>query len=92
MSQSTVVPQAPDILSPEFVDDPYPFHRVLRDHYPALWHEATQSWLLSRYADVAGAFRNPAFSSRNYDWQLEPIHGRTILQMEGKEHATPAPC
>jgi cytochrome P450 len=88
MSQSTVVPQAPDILSPEFVDDPYPFHRVLREHYPALWHEPTQSWLLSRYADVAGAFRNPAFSSRNYDWQLEPIHGRTILQMEGKEHAT----
>jgi len=88
MSSPTVAPPAPDILSPAFVDDPYPFHGVLRDHYPALWHEATQSWLLSRYADVAGAFRNPAFSSRNYDWQLEPIHGRTILQMEGKEHAT----
>lgn len=88
MSASTVVPQAPDILSPEFIDDPYPFHRVLRDHYPALYHEATQSYLISRYADCAAAFRSPAFSSRNYDWQLEPIHGRTILQMEGKEHAT----
>ncbi|MGK5111458.1 cytochrome P450 [Geodermatophilus sp. CPCC 205506] len=88
MSQPTVVPSAPDILSPEFVADPYPFHRVLRDHHPATYHEATQSWLISRYADVAHAFRDPAFSSRNYDWQLEPIHGRTILQMEGKEHAT----
>lgn len=88
MSQSIAVPQAPDILSPEFIDDPYPFHGVLRDHYPALYHEATQSYLLSRYDDVAAAFRNPAFSSRNYDWQLEPMHGRTILQMEGREHAT----
>jgi pulcherriminic acid synthase len=85
---STVTPQAPDILSPEFIADPYPSHRVLRDHYPALYHEATQSWLISRYADCAAAFRSPDFSSRNYDWQLEPIHGRTILQMEGKEHAT----
>ncbi|MGY1712093.1 cytochrome P450 [Geodermatophilus sp. SYSU D00758] len=85
---STVAPQAPDILSPEFIADPYPAHRVLRDHYPALYHEATQSWLISRYADCASAFRSPAFSSRNYDWQLEPIHGRTILQMEGREHAT----
>ncbi|RFU19136.1 cytochrome P450 [Geodermatophilus marinus] len=88
MAQSTVPPQAPDILSPEFIADPYPFHRVLRDFHPAHHHEATQSWLISRYADCASAFRSPAFSSRNYDWQLEPIHGRTILQMEGREHAT----
>jgi pulcherriminic acid synthase len=85
---STVAPQAPDILSAEYLADPYPFHRVLRDEYPAVFHEATQSWLISRYADCAAAFRSPAFSSRNYEWQLEPIHGRTILQMEGKDHAT----
>ncbi|WP_029429761.1 cytochrome P450 [Blastococcus sp. URHD0036] len=88
MSQSTAAPPAPDILSPEYVADPYPFHKVLRDHHPATYHEATQSWLISRYADCAHAFKSEAFSSRNYDWQLEPIHGRTILQMQGKEHAT----
>ena len=85
---STVTPPAPDILSPEYLADPYPFHRVLRDSHPVTFHEATQSWLVSRYADVAGVFRDARFSSRNYEWQLEPIHGRTILQMEGKEHAT----
>ena len=85
---STVAPQAPDILSAEYLADPYPFHRVLRDSHPVTFHEATQSWLISRYADCAAAFRSPAFSSRNYEWQLEPIHGRTILQMEGKDHAT----
>ena len=78
---------APDILSSEFVDDPYPFHPILRDEYPALYHEATQSYLISRYADCAAAFKSPSFSSRNYEWQLEPMHGRTILQLEGREHA-----
>jgi cytochrome P450 len=25
-------------------------------------------------------------TSENYSWQLEPVHGKTILQMEGREH------
>ena len=81
------VAEAPDILSPAYLADPYPLQRVLRDHHPVLYHEATQSYLISRFEDVAGAFRSPQFSSRNYEWQLEPLHGRTILQMEGTEHS-----
>jgi pulcherriminic acid synthase len=81
------VDSAPDILSPEFGENPYPFQRILRDRYPVLYHEATESWVISRFEDCAGAFKSPAFSSRNYEWQLEPIHGRTILQMEGTEHS-----
>lgn len=84
---NTSIPAPPDILSAEFAADPFPFYAILRDHYPVLYHEATQSYLISRFADCASAFRNPVFSSRNYEWQLEPIHGRTILQMEGAEHA-----
>lgn len=81
------IPQPPDILSAEFVDDPYTFHSILRDHYPVLYHEGTQCYVISRFADCAAAFRNPTFSNRNYEWQLEPVHGRTILQMEGRQHA-----
>lgn len=84
----TVIPQPPDILSPEFAADPYPAYRVLREHYPLHYDEGTGSWLLSRYADVERAFRDPVFTSDNYDWQLEPVHGgRTIVQMSGREHA-----
>jgi len=79
---------APDILSPEFAADPYPFYRTLRDEYPVTFHEPTQSYVISRYADVERAFKDPIFTSKNYDWQLEPVHGRTILQMDGREHAT----
>ncbi|APR84837.1 putative cytochrome P450 hydroxylase [Minicystis rosea] len=79
---------APDILSPEFARDPYPLYRVMRDDHPLFFHEPTKSYVLSRYEDVERAFKDPAFSSKNYEWQLEPVHGRTILQMEGREHAT----
>lgn len=77
---------APDILSPEFAADPYPHYAVLRDHFPLLWHEATQTYLVSRYEDVAKALKEAG--NRNYEWQLEPVHGRTIIQMDGREHAT----
>ena len=79
---------APDILSTEFAADPYPLYREMREHHPLIRHEATRSFVISRYADVERAFKDPAFTTRNYDWQLEPVHGRTILQMDGREHAT----
>ncbi|MEK2472463.1 cytochrome P450 [Streptomyces noursei] len=84
----TSIPQPPDILSPEFAIDPYPAYRVLREHYPLLHHKGTDSYLLSRYEDVERAFREPVFTSDNYSWQLEPVHGgRTLPQMSGREHA-----
>ncbi|HZB33024.1 MAG TPA: cytochrome P450 [Streptosporangiaceae bacterium] len=77
----------PDILSDEFAADPYSAYRLMREHAPLFWHEGTQSFVISRYADVARAFREPVFTTANYDWQIEPVHGRTILQMSGREHS-----
>ncbi|MFG2098326.1 cytochrome P450 [Streptomyces sp. NPDC048612] len=84
----TTRPQPPDILSPEFAADPYPAYRVLRTHYPLFHDPGTGSYLVSRYEDVARAFRDPVFTTDNYAWQLEPAHGgRTLPQMSGREHA-----
>ncbi|WP_081238976.1 cytochrome P450 [Streptomyces viridosporus] len=81
--------QVTDILSPEFAADPYPAYRVMRDSAPLLWHEATRSYIVSRYEDVERVFKDKddQFTTDNYDWQLEPVHGRTILQLSGREHA-----
>jgi len=79
-------PQAPDILSAEHARDPYETYRVLLEHYPATYHAATNSWLVSRHADLINLFRDKSVTSENYAWQLEPVHGKTILQMEGREH------
>jgi pulcherriminic acid synthase len=79
----------PDILSPAHAADPYTTYRILLEQYPVVFHEPTKSWLVSRHADLVSLFRDKeSFSSENYDWQLEPVHGRTILQMEGREHTS----
>ncbi|WP_329176729.1 cytochrome P450 [Streptomyces sp. NBC_01477] len=78
---------APDILSAEFAADPYSAYRIMRAQHPLIRHEATGSYLVSRYEDVERAFKDPVFTSDNYDWQIAPVHGRTILQMDGREHS-----
>ena len=77
----------PDILSPEFSEDPFPVLTLMRDEHPVYYHEAMNSYMISRYEDVERAFKDPAFNSNNYEWQLEPVHGPTILQMEGRDHS-----
>ncbi|MGY1452213.1 cytochrome P450 [Streptomyces sp. SS8] len=80
--------QFPDILSPEFAADPYSAYRVMRDSAPLIWHEATRSYIVSRYEDVERAFKDgTSFTTDNYEWQIEPVHGKTILQLSGREHA-----
>ena len=81
--------QVPDILSPEFAANPYPAYRAMRESAPLIWHEPTNSYLISRYEDVERAFkdRESVYTTENYNWQIEPVHGKTILQLSGREHA-----
>jgi len=77
----------PSILSATFAEDPNAVLEVMREDHPVTYSEGMQSWLISRYEDVERAFKDKAFTSDNYEWQLEPVHGRTVLQMEGREHS-----
>jgi pulcherriminic acid synthase len=61
--------------------------RSMREEHPVYFHDGTNSWVISRYDDVERAFKDRVFTSDNYSWQLEPVHGRTILQMDGREHS-----
>lgn len=79
--------EAPDILSAEFAADPNPILHELLENHPVVHHEAMDAWIISRFDDVARSFKTKEFNSENYSWQLEPVHGRTILQMEGREHS-----
>ncbi|MCE3551223.1 cytochrome P450 [Pseudonocardia sp. RS11V-5] len=86
----------PGILTPAFESDPYRSYALMREEAPLYYDDQLQAYVISRYSDVARAFKDPAFTNRNYEWQLEPVHGRTIVQMDGREHATKraivAPC
>ncbi|MCO6009573.1 cytochrome P450 [Actinoallomurus purpureus] len=77
----------PDILSPEFAADPYSAYRMMLEEFPLIRQESSGGYVISRHEDVQRAFRDPVFTTDNYEWQLEPVHGRTILQMSGREHA-----
>ena len=52
------------LQSQEFIQDPYPTYRQLREIDPVYWSDAWQCWVLTRYADVAAMLKDPGrFSS-----------------------------
>lgn len=57
-------------------------YAVMREKEPLIWHEATKSYIISRYEDVARVFKDKQgrFTTDNYTWQPEPVHGRTMTR------------
>ena len=54
------------LISPEFVADPYPTLRILREEEPVYWSAAIGGWLLTRYDDILISFKDTAhFSNEN---------------------------
>ena len=53
---SIAKPAQPDILSSAHAEDPYETYRVLLEHYPVVYHAPTNSWLVSRHADLVKLF------------------------------------
>jgi len=49
------------VATPEYIADPYPFFRELRQRAPAL-HAGAGIWVVTRYADVARAVKDPRLS------------------------------
>src|SRR3954453_3365621 len=77
----------PDIFSPEFAQDPYPFYRIMRDEFPLYLHPGANAYVLSRYDDAHLALTNPEFTTRSYAAQIEPLLGVTVVQLDGRDHA-----
>ena len=100
-------PVTPDadaaLLSPRYLVDPYPIYARLRREPPIAWSEALNGWIVTRYADVRSAMREPRLSAHGrmpaFLAQL-PDEGRaaaaqfsdhyesTLPFMEGSRHKT----
>jgi cytochrome P450 len=87
ITDDEIMASPPDIFTPEFAADPYPHYRRMRDEYPLYFHAPTRAWILSRYDDVRMALTNPTFTTKSYAAQTEPLLGKTIIQLDGREHA-----
>ena len=53
-----------DPLSPEFLDDPYPSLTLARDECPVHYIDKYNVWLVTRYADVVEAMKQPDVKQR----------------------------
>jgi cytochrome P450 len=65
MSTSPITPVDDQLTAPSFLQDPYVTYQSLRKTEPVHWSGAWQSWLITRYDDVADILRDfRSFSSR----------------------------
>ncbi|MCW3466631.1 cytochrome P450 [Chitinophaga nivalis] len=76
-----------NFFSEDYQENPYYYYQQMHAHYPLFYHEPTDSYVISLFEDVERAFKDPIFTSQNYSWQVEPLHGVVMIQMEGREHA-----
>jgi cytochrome P450 len=70
----------PAFLGPEEYANPYPFARRLRDTDPVHWSPEFNSWVLTRYADVAASLHDPRLAAerlpnleRLAEYGMEPL-------------------
>ena len=65
MSESVAASAASlDLNSPAFFQDPYPAYARLRARREPVYNEATQAWMITRFADVESVLRDPRISKK----------------------------
>ena len=50
--------------SPEFLANPYPFYKELRETAPIFFYEPWGKWVLTRYEDVNALLTRPPLGTR----------------------------
>ncbi len=90
-----------DLLTPRYLEDPYPYYGELRESDPVHWSSRLSAWVLTRYSDVLDALRDPRLISgqrvESYTTsipsdvlgQLQPLYdqiGKWIGNMDPPDH------
>jgi cytochrome P450 PksS len=103
--QGTVVPETmnPNLASPEFKADPYPFYAYLRAHapvFPVTLPDRQTAWLVTRYDDAVTVLKDERFANDRSNAQtpeqlaklpwVPPVFRpltRNMLSLDGADHA-----
>jgi len=76
-----------NILDPTFyANDPHPAYAWLRDNEPVAWDDTNQAWLLSKYADVAFASKNPKLFCSGNGVMVDSDMPISIVTMDDPDH------
>src|SRR5476649_402304 len=65
-------------LTPEFVANPYPTYRALREHAPVK-RLPNGSYFLTRYGDLVGAYKSTKLFSSDKKKEFAPKYGNSLL-------------
>jgi cytochrome P450 enzyme len=62
---------------PEYIRDPYPTYRLLREYAPAYYWSEGRAWVFSRYHDVVAILRDKRFSLDIQDWEHAQVRSES---------------
>ncbi|CAN5443031.1 cytochrome P450 [soil metagenome] len=81
-------PVSPETLHGEaYFDDPWPVWERMRHEQPLFHDTIADRWLLTRYDDVAGVFReHETYSTKPYKRIFSDVIGPTMVEMDGPDH------
>ncbi len=95
LGQAVDMGHAPDgtpLLDPrvfdtaEFVRNPYPYYRIMRDHYPVYHDHLHNSYYVTRYADVTTCYFDEVGYNTIPKGSSSGVLGNTQLELSGVEH------
>lgn len=77
----------PRILdSPEFFRNPYPYYKILRDHYPVYHDKLHNTYWVTRYDDITECYFDDEGFNTIPKGSSSGVLGNTQLELSGIEH------
>ena len=72
--------------SAEFVRNPYPYYRILRDHYPVYHDKLHNCYWVTRYDDITACYFDDEGFNTIPKGSSSGVLGNTQLELSGVEH------
>ena len=72
--------------SPEFGRNPYPYYRIMRDHYPVFHDQLHNCYFVTRYEDVTVCYFDEVGFNTIPKGVSSGVLGNTQLELSGIEH------
>ena len=72
--------------TPEFQRNPYPYYRILRDHYPVFFDKLHNCYYVTRYDDITACYFDDELWNTIPKGSSSGVLGNTQLELSGVEH------